>query len=226
MGGRALEKRKPWLITVIELLFCADGFYREFIYSGEESTFPCEEYGIRIRFPEHQVEREITMTVISLNTSGDDCTIECEDDAEFVSGIYRVRVSEPIPCPVTVQIQHCAIINTSEDTSTLTFLRSNTNEDYFAAIEGGKFDLESGYGQIELCQFSEFGIGRIFKRHGGTKYCASVFKKQREANTIDVHIVVTKNLAHHIRVSITVITTPFNPLTINPLITTHKLSFD
>ena len=141
------------------------------------------------------------MSVMSLNICSDDCTIDCEDDAEFVSAIYRIQVSEALSSPVTVEIQHCYNITDSDVDSTLSFVRSDTDDDYFQAIEGGQFGSKTCYGKIDLCKFSDLGIARFFRVGGGIKYCASVFKIHREVTKIDVHIVITKDLANNLQVS-------------------------
>ena len=86
-----------------------DGFSKESIYNGTECTLSCEENGIKINFPEHR----INVLVMSLNISSDNCIFY--DNAELVSAIYRVCISEPLPRPVTVEMEHCVTLSDTED---------------------------------------------------------------------------------------------------------------
>ena len=174
------------------------------MYSGEEYCWPCEEdndRGIRISFPQHTQKRQIHVTVMSLNSCTEDIDIDGDNDVEFVSAVYHVQLSSPLPTPVTVEIQHCIHITNPDIASSLTFLRSSSDENPFTPIKGGQFDVNSRYGKIQLSQFSSFGIGRLFRRSRDTVYVASVFSSRSEPKRYDLHVVVTKDLKDHLMVN-------------------------
>ena len=187
-------------------VFPSDGLYREFLYSGKEIDLRCEDYGINIHFPEQDMTREIRVTVMSLNISSDDVSLP--DDAELVSSVYRIKVSEKLPSPVLVEIQHCVQLSDDEQASTLSFVHSNSDQDplyQFRTLEGGQFSANSRYGKIKLSHFSDVGIGGFFKRllsRAPSTVCSTnVFSKQINPSRYDVHVVVTKDLPNIITVS-------------------------
>ena len=186
--------------------FLSDGLYREFIYNGNEIPLRCEDYGISIHFPKQDMVREVRVTVMSLNISCDDCSLP--DDAELVSSVYRIKVSEELPSPVLVEIQHCVQLSDSDEASTLSFVHSNSDQDppyQFRILEGGQFSANSRYGRIKLSHFSDVTVVGFFKRllsrAPSLVYSANVFSKQNNPRRYDVHVVVTKDLPNIITVS-------------------------
>ena len=184
----------------------ADGLYRVFTYSGKEIHLKCEDYGINLHFPEHHMAKEVRVTVMSLNISCDDCSLP--DGAELVSSVYRIEVSEQLPSPVVVEIQHCVRLSDSDEASRLSFVHSNSDRDplyQFKTLEGGRFSAHTRYGKIELTHFSYIGIvdflWSLFNLAPSFVYSTNVFSKQTNPSRYDVHVVVTRNLANIITVS-------------------------
>ena len=154
-----------------------------------------------------------------LHIANDDCVFT-DDDSNFVSAIYRIQTSEVLPCPATLEIQHCVNIQDIETASMMSFVRSDADEDlpyHFVDIPGGQFPLKTRFGKITLSKFSNFGIKlkRFFNRIlSGTSsqsdssstqptpifYCAHLFKMYREPTVFNVDLVVTQDLAEHITV--------------------------
>jgi hypothetical protein len=176
------------------------GLYREFIYTGKEIHLQCEDYGINLHFPEHDMAKEVRVTVMSLNISCDDCSLP--DGAELVSSVYRIKVSEQLPSPVLVEIQHCVQLSDSDEASTLRFVHSNSDQDplyQFKTLEGGEFSAHTRYGKINLSHFSDNAIVCFFKRLlSRLVYSAHVFSKITSMQ-YDVRVVVTKDLANIIK---------------------------
>ena len=207
-------------ISHIHFLLYTVGFYKEFIYTGKELSLSYyEDYGIKITFPEHHIERDIHGLVMCLHIANDDCVLT-DDDSKFVSAIYRIETCEVLPSPATMEIQHSVNVQDSETASMMSFVRSHADEDlpyHFVDIPGGQFPLNTRFGKITLSKFSNFGIKlkRFFKRllsgtssqpHSSSTqptsifYCACVFKMYREPILFNVDIVVTQDLAEHITV--------------------------
>ena len=181
----------------------------EFIYCGKELHVLYEDYGIRLHFPEKEMDKEVSVTV-SLNTSGDDYSLP--ENSELVSAVYGICISGELPSPVTVNIQHCFPLRDSNTASVLSFVRFETKHGppcQFTVIEGGRFKPDSFHGEIDLTRFSNIGIVRFFKRFRDITYCASVYRKQISPIKYESHIVITKDLAAHNKVSYTL--NPCNP---------------
>ena len=173
------------------------------MYSGEEYLWSCEEHGIKISFPQHPQKRNIHVTVMSLNNSSEDIDVDnADNDAEFVSAVYSVRLSSPLPAPVTVEVQHCVNITDPNIASSLTFVKTNPGEDFFSPIDGGEFGVGSRYGKIQLSHFCRFGIGKLFPRNKKEIiYVSSIYTQSSEPRRQDLHVVVTKDLEDHLNVS-------------------------
>ena len=183
------------------------GLYRQhqFIYCGKELHLLYEDYGIQLYFPEKEMDREVSVTV-TLETSGDDYSFP--EDSELVSAVYGICVSEELPSPVTVKIQHCCRLWDSNGTSALSFVRFETKcgpPYQFRVIVGGQFKPNDFYGKIDLTHFSGIAIVRFFKRilriSESITYCTSVYRKQNYPTHYEYHIVITKDLAAHNTVS-------------------------
>ena len=176
----------------------------EFIYNGKEFHLQCHKYGINLHFPKCDMAREIQVTVIPLNVSCDDCSLP--DDAELVSAVYRIEASEQLPSPVVVEIQHCIQLSNKDDTSALSFVRSNSDCDppyQFKTLQGGQFSVNTRYGGIKLSHFSDIAIVGFFKRLLSRFLVCStnVFSKLNGPSRYDVHVVVTRHMARIITVS-------------------------
>ena len=180
------------------------GLHAKFMYSGEEVEFQCEEQGIFIHFPENETKKEIITTVTSLNVSSDECVLP--DDAELVSAVYQIHVSEALSSPVDVVIQHCVRISNPDEAVSMSFVRSNSEQGspyQFTVIDGGQFEPNTRNGKIELSNFSYIAIVRFLKRLlTPAVICASnLFWRRTGPGKYEVHIVVTKDLIHTITVS-------------------------
>lgn len=143
---------------------------------------------------------------MSLNISSNDC--ELHDNAELVSAVYSISASSALPCPVTIEMQHCVNLRSDEDTATLYFVRASSDNGppyRFEIVEGGQFIPNDQYGKAQVSQFSIYAIVRFFKRLCGSRAplfcCSNVFKKHSEPNTNHIYITVTKDLANYIEVS-------------------------
>jgi hypothetical protein len=141
---------------------------------------------------------------MALNIDFDDCLLP--DDAEFVSSVYRIKVSGKLQSPVLVEIQHCIQLADSDEASTLSFVQSKCEQALlyqFKTLEGGQFSANTRYGKIKLSHFSDVGIVCFFKRLlSPTLACSTnIFSKQIGPRKYDVHVVVTKDLANIITVS-------------------------
>ena len=210
-----MRPRHPYIESLlIHFSLYTVGFYKEFIYTGKELSLSYyEDYGIKITFPKHHIEREIHGSVMCLHVANNDCVL-ADDDSNFVSAIYRIETSEVLPTPATMEIQHCVNIQDSETASMMSFVRSDADEDlpyHFVDIPGGQFPLNTRFGEITLSKFSNFGIiikrffNRLLSSTSSTQptsifYCACVFKMYREPILFNVDIVVTQDLAEHITV--------------------------
>ena len=180
--------------------FTTDGFLKEVVYTGKEYVWSLKEHGIALSFPQHHTSTNIIVSVMSLNNSSELIAVQGDDHAEFVSAVYHIQVSSPLPVPVTMEIQHCVHITDHDVASSLSFVKSNENEDHFTPIEGGQFELNGRYGSIAVSQFSDFSIAQFFRRrHRNVVYTATIFTKTEQYKH-QLDVAVTRNIAEHLEV--------------------------
>ena len=90
---------------------------------------------------------------------------EFPEDSDLVSAVYAISISKPLLKPLTVNIQHCVLLETLEQCNSLQFVRAPFNDVtfpfQFKFLPGGHFTPESQYGSISLSQFSLIGISMI-----------------------------------------------------------------
>ena len=182
----------------LQVIFILEGYGldTEVMFSGEKVTLQCEEHGIVMHFPEIETKKEIATTVTSLNISSDDCVLP--DGAELVSAVYQISVSEALPSPVDVEIQHCVNLSNHDEALSMRFVRSNSEQGppyQFTVIDGGQFDPLTRYGKIELSTFSNVALV-LLKRllTPSVVYATNLFWRQTSPGKYKVHVVVTKDL--------------------------------
>ena len=185
------------------------GLHTEFIYSGDEVTWECEEDGIFMHLPKSETKHKNTITVKSLHISSNDCVFP--DNAELVSAVYQVSVSEELSCPVDVGIQHCVRLSSPDEALSVRFARSNSQQGplhHFTILDGGQFNPITRYGKIKLSSFSVIAIVYCKLRDLlglPITYAASVFSRLIGSVKYEAHVVVTKDLSDTISVSILLI---------------------
>ena len=141
------------------------------VVPGEALTYSWKECGLKVHLPAN---------VLSPNTSPLSVTIQASlsgqfqlpHDMDLVSGVYKMDFS-PIPSqtlPVTLEMQHCANLGSSDQTSSLSFISAKympgTLPHKFDTLPGGTFSLESQYASIDLSSMSSgegIGVGRMVK---------------------------------------------------------------
>ena len=89
-------------------------------------------------------------------------------DCELLSAVYWVYSPHKFTKPLTVEIQHCAVLSSDQKCSELSFISTKCTQKelpyVFKVRDGGVFSLHSSYGSLSLTQFSGFGIVRNLLR--------------------------------------------------------------
>ena len=147
--------------------------------------------GIRFFFPAGECEKPVD---ISVQVANDDYNLPSWfDEMPIVSDMYKITTSGKLPVPVTVRMQHCAVI---EKEHSLVFIVAHGSPPYkFNRLYGGIFPPYKTYGEIELKNFS---ILAILAHKLGWRMSLSVqlfYHKNNAAATF----VVTKNTPSLIR---------------------------
>ena len=164
----------------------------KFVYCGEELHRTWG--GLQLHFPEQDIGTEVDVTVKALSVSRSDLVYDIANDAELVSAVYQIRVSEPLPQAVLVEMQH-----DHDSASSIKFVHSNSKQNppyQFKVIEGCYFKANTVYAKIEFSHFANVAIAQFDQ--SPFIYYTKVFMRQSSLAKYEVHVVV--NLADHIGV--------------------------
>ena len=78
------------------------------------------------------------------------------EEMPIVSDMYIITASDELPVPVTLRIEHCALV---EEEESLVYIAAHGPPPYrFNLLPGGHFPIGRAYGEIELKRFSLFAI--------------------------------------------------------------------
>jgi len=94
-------------------------------------------------------------------------------DCELLSAVYWVYSPLKFTKPLTVEIQHCAVLFSDQQSLELSFIFTKCTQKelpyVFKVRDGGVFSPHSSYGGLALTQFSGFGIARKLRRSNRVK---------------------------------------------------------
>ena len=143
--------------------------------SSLPQQFNWEKYGISFSVPEGILPPSDTCEMAITAIAGGE--FEFPEDSDLVSAVYAISISKPLLKPLTVNIQHCVLLETSEQCNSLQFVRAPFNDAtfpyQFKFLPGGHFTPRNQYGSISLSQFSLIGI------------CMREIEEGEEVNTSD-----------------------------------------
>ena len=149
--------------------------------------FIWEEAGISLHFPAAHCERDIKISVgIFTDLEQNYIIPQRYQLMPRASSTYEINASAPLPTPVRVRIEHCAIV---EKEKSLVHMVAHGDAPYkFKPLHGGHFPLNKSNGEIEMTEFSRL---TIIYNIMDIKMMLAVFVFHLKNNTI--HFLVTKN---------------------------------
>ena len=123
-----------------------------FSYSGRKSDYIWKDAGISLHIPASNLEGEIEISVeIVTNIDEQSVLPKHYRFMPAASVPYKIIASAPLPTPVTVRMEHCAVI---EKEDSLVLMVAHTGPPYcFEPLSRAKFKLNSHYFEIELKSF-------------------------------------------------------------------------
>ena len=158
-------------------------------YTGTAFTYDSPN-GISLHFPtvaECEAAIKISIKVVNDNY----ILPEGYEDMDLVSSMFKITASADLPAPVTVRMEHCAIV---KEGSYLKHMIAHSPPPYkFKQLEGGKFPIRECYGEFHTKAFSIF---TTLARKLGLRLSLSVQVFYHSRNR--VVFVVTKNLQSQI----------------------------
>ena len=168
-------------------------------------SFEWQGHGLKLHIPEGAVPVEHTGCRVDIK-AGFTGQLNIPNDLHLVSCVYWVSCPQKLVKPITLEIEHCASLQDSSQSSSLRFIAakcSQTELPYqFRVLENGIFKPKSSYGSIKVSQFSFFaGIGILERFQSLQCYCSTVYYIQKNVNKWDVDFVIAPNLQASLTVS-------------------------
>ena len=128
-----------------------------FLIQGDSpQSFNWHGYGLRINVPKGTISSTETCEIAVTALIGGQFTFP--KGSELVSAIYAVSIASEIQQPLTLEIQHCVSLKTSEQSAYMRFAKASFEQCslpyQFHLLEGGDFYPGDRYGAISLRKFS------------------------------------------------------------------------
>ena len=126
------------------------------------------------------------------------------DGSQLVSCVYWLSCSQKFLKSVTLDIEHCASVHDSSQSSSLRFVVAKCSQAelpyQFKELKRGTFSPQSSYGSMQVSQFSLFGIVRskMFSFHQNEEpryYCSNLYYMRKGLNDWRVDFVIMWNLS-------------------------------
>ena len=115
------------------------------VYTGEACSHVSQN-GISFHFPASESKCRVKLRFKVVN---DDYILpKGYEDMPLVSSTFKITASDELPVPVTVQMEHCAIIE--EDDSLVHMIAHGPPPYYFQPLLSGTFPLGERYGEIHF----------------------------------------------------------------------------
>ena len=171
----------------------------QFIVKGRHSqTFKWEGHGLKLSIPEGAVLSE-SVIYIKAGLAGQ---FELPSDAQLVSPMYWLYCVHSFQHPVTLELQHCAIIKKQSGDSSLSFIVAKCSQELpykFKFLHKGTFSQYSSHGSIDVKQFSIFGlVTKLFELSlfglASRSYFAQLFYIDDGENAWKLDFIITWNL--------------------------------
>ena len=121
------------------------------MYTGEACSHVSQN-GISFHFPASESKCRVELRFKVVN---DDYILpKGYEDMPLVSSMFKIATSDELLVPVTVRMEHCAIIE--EDDSLVHMIAHGPPPYHFQPLLSGKFPLGERYGEIQVHRFSIF----------------------------------------------------------------------
>ena len=191
------------LISCVEYLRGFESFAEtSFVITGSHShTFEWQGHGLKLHIPEGAMPEEHKGCRIDIKacSSGQ---FSFPNDSQLVSCVYWLSCSQKFLKSVTLEIEHCALVQNPSQSSSLRFVVANCSQlelpYQFKELKQGKFSLQSSYGSIQLSQFSILGIVWMFTFYLSRQpryYSSNLYYIKKGLNHWRVDFVIMWNLS-------------------------------
>ena len=172
-----------------------------FIITGSHSqTFEWQGYGLKLHIPEGAVPGDHTECRVDIKT-GLSGQFSFPDDSQLVSCVYWISCSQKFLKSVTLDIEHCAAVQDSSQSSSLRFVAAKCSQPelpyQFKELKQATFSLQSSFGSVQVSQFSFFGIiHKVFSQNEEPRwYSGNLYYMKKGLSDWQVDFVITWDLS-------------------------------
>lgn len=161
------------------------------MYSGKQLDFKWKEAGISLHFPTATCDKDINVSIKVMNNVEQSCIApKGYQLMPMASKTFKITESAPLPCPVTVRMEHCTTVY---EENTLVFMMARGGPPYrFKAVSDGHFPLKKSYGEVKIVKFC---LLTTFYNIVDKNKSLAIYVAYLKSNS--VHFVVIKNIPDH-----------------------------
>ena len=120
-----------------------------------------------------------------------------------MSGVYWIAFPKRFLNPVTVEVQHCALVEHADQLSSLSFVTAKCTQKElpynFRPLNGGEFSGESCYGTIKMNHFSAVAVVSSGKQRA---YVALTYYTPQVAFAWLMDFIIVRNLELYLQVCV------------------------
>ena len=118
------------------------------------------------------------------------------EDSDLLSPVFWLSAPCKFTCPVTLEIQHCALREDETALSSLSYVSTKCSQKdlpyKFRQVEGGMFTKHSSYGSIKLSHFS--GLAVTGRKTTPRSYCAHLYHTMKQMYDWRFYFVIIQDL--------------------------------
>ena len=171
---------------------------RFIIKNGKSHQFELQGYGLRVLVPDDVLPPDVQQSTVDVRVSlSGKCSIG--DDYESTSAMYWLSCHEKFLQPVTLEVQHSAVMDDPSSPLCFVVARSNELPHKFKRVEGGVFSPSSRYGSFRTKELSGWGI--VVPRGGRQYYRGQLWYSQISDTKWKIYFTITVDLDAVVAVS-------------------------
>ena len=155
------------------------------VIPGTPLTYLWEDHGLKLHIPADALKPGSPSQIMTIQASLSG-QYQLPDGTELVSGVYWVVFPQRFLKPVTLELQHRAYLEHSDQPYSLSFVSAKCNQEtlpyHFESLPDGVFSSGNCYGSIKLSHFS--GVGIVGEMGNRKYYAAQTFYIPQAISTI------------------------------------------
>ena len=122
-----------------------------FTITQESQSLQFKGYGFKLHVPKGSLPAGVSATKLKIQVSLSG-QFQMPPDCELLSAVYWVYSPHKFTKPLTVEIQHCAVLSSDQQSSELSFVSTKCTQKelpyIFKLRDGGVFSPHSSYGGL------------------------------------------------------------------------------